>query len=81
MKALAVALLGSALALGSMAEPTAASPVVPRPSVSPSAVENVYYTYHGHRYPYRYHGHYYNYRYHGHYYSHRRYVNGHWHYY
>ena len=89
MKALALALFVSAFAIGSMTVPAAASPIVPRPSASPSAIENVYYyhghyypyRYHGHYYPYRYHGHYYSYRYHGHYYNHRRYTNGHWRYY
>jgi hypothetical protein len=72
MKALALALLVSALALGSMIALAAASPVAPRPIISSSPIESVYYSYHGHRYAYRYHGHYYN---------HRRYANGHWRYY
>ena len=80
MKTMTLAVFVSAFALGSVTLPVSASPVVPRPIVAPSAIENVYY-YHGHYYPYRYHGHYYRYRYGGHYYNHRRRVNGHWRYY
>lgn len=79
MKLIAAALFVSLFALGSTAA-ASASPLPPRPTATPSAIENVYY-YHGRYYPYRYHGHYYPYRYNGHYYNHRRLVNGHWRYY
>ncbi len=80
MKVFALALLASAIALGSTTGLVAASPLAPRSISSPAAIEDVYY-HHGHYYRYRNHGHYYRYHHNGHYYNHRSRRNGVWHYY
>jgi hypothetical protein len=63
-----------------LGEAASAAPMAPRPFVSSSPIQDVYY-WHGHYYPYRYHGHYYRYHHNGQYYNHRSRHNGRWNYY
>jgi hypothetical protein len=79
IRAVALAGLVASVVL-SVGETTAAAPIAPRPAVSPTTIQDVYY-WHGHYYPYRYHGHYYRYHHNGHYYNHRSRHNGRWNYY